>query len=80
MLSEMPVLDLRGLTPEQIQCLVNAYDTLSTQPLLPFPEMANDPVRKMMDAAVSDALGLPDLSILRDLLAQEPVVCLQALS
>ena len=48
--------------------------------LLPFPKMANDPVRKAMDAAVSQALSLPDLSVLRNLLAEEPVVCLQALS
>ena len=79
-LSEIAVLDVRALSPEQIRRLVNAYDTLSTQPLLPFPEMANDPIRKAMDAAVSEALSLPDLSVLRNLLAQEPVVCLQALS
>lgn len=79
-LSEMPVLDVRALGVEQIKCLVDAYDTLSKQALLPFPEMAKDPVRKAMDAAVSEALDLPDLSILRNLLAQEPVVCLHPLS
>jgi len=60
--------------------LVGAYNTLSKQPLLPFPKIADDPVRKVMDAAVSKALGLPDLSVLRNLLGQEPVVCLRALS
>jgi hypothetical protein len=79
-LSEMPVLDVRALGVDQIKYLVDTYNTLSKQSLLPFPKMAKDSVRKVMDAAVSAALGLPDLSVLRNLLAQEPVVCLQALS
>lgn len=40
----------------------------------------NDPVRKAVDSVVSQALGLPDLALLRRLLGQEPVVCLQSLS
>jgi hypothetical protein len=78
-LAEMPVLDVRVLGVDQMKYLVGAYNTLSKRPLLPFPKMANDPVRKAMDAAVSKALGLPDLSVLRNLLGQEPVVCLRAL-
>jgi len=79
-LSGMPVIDVRSIGTDQLSHLVGAYDTLSTRALLPFPQMAADPVRKGIDDAVSDALGLPDLSILRTLLAQEPVVCLRALS
>jgi len=79
-LNEMLVLDIRSLSDTQKKMIVKAYDTLGTQPLLPFPQMANDPVRQAIDAAISEALGLPDLSILRSLLAQEPVVCLKALS
>jgi hypothetical protein len=79
-LAEMPVLDVRVLGADQMKYLVSAYNTLSKQPLLPFPKMANDPVRKAMDATISKALGLPDLSVLRNLLEQEPVVCLRALS
>jgi len=79
-LSEMPVLDIRTLGVSQMKHLVDAYDTLSKQPLLSFPKMAKDPVREMIDTAISNALSLPDLSALRNLLAQEPVVCLQALS
>ena len=60
--------------------LVDAYDVLSTQPLLPFPKMDNDPIHETIDAAVSEALSLPDLSVMQNLLAQEPVVCLRALS
>lgn len=76
----LPVLNVGSLSPTQMDRLVKAYDTLSTQPLLSFPQMANDPVRQAIDDAISDVLGLPDLSVLRNLLAQEPVVCLKALS
>jgi len=41
--------------------------------------MAADPVRARIDQAVSQALGLPDFSILREMLAREPVVCLKRL-
>ena len=79
-LSGMPVLDVRRLTPQQIRQLVNVYNALGNQALLPFPQMANDPVRQAIDAVISKVLGLPDLSILRKLLAQEPIVCLRGLS
>jgi hypothetical protein len=79
-LNDMPVLDIRSLGATQKRLLVDAYDILSTQILLPFPQMANDPVRQAIDVAISKALGLPDLSVLRNLLGQEPVVCLRALS
>ncbi|MFW6112530.1 MAG: hypothetical protein ACOC6S_03060 [Chloroflexota bacterium] len=79
-LSEMPVLDVPTLNADQLKRLVDAYDALSEKPLLPFPKMATDPVREAVDAAISEALDLPDLSVLRTLLAQEPVVCLQAIS
>lgn len=79
-LDHIAVLDVLTVKADQTKLLADAYDALSAQTLLPFPEMANDPVRQAIDAAVSDAIGLPDLSVLRNLLAQEPVVCLQALS
>jgi hypothetical protein len=79
-LTRMLVLDYRSLSNTQKRMISAAYDTLNKQPLLPFPQMANDPVRKEIDRAMSEALGLPDLSMLRNLLAREPVVCLKALS
>ena len=79
-LSGMPVLDVSALKAKQTRRLVEAYTALSAQSLLPFPQMANDSVRQAMDEAVSEAMGLPDLTVLRNLLSQEPVVCLQALS
>ncbi len=79
-LTAMPVLDVRTLTPFQLQSLVAAYDALCQQPLLPFPQMAQDPTRRAIDDAISGALGLPDLSVLREMLAREPVVCLKSLT
>lgn len=79
-LSAMPVLDVRALTTAQRQRLATAYDQLSVQPLLPFPQMARDPTRRAIDEAIAKALGLPDFGVLRELLAREPVICLQPLS
>jgi len=47
--------------------------------LLPLPQMGRDPVRAKIDAAVAQALGLPDLTPLREQLAREPVISLQPL-
>ena len=79
-LATLPVLDVTGISKEQKQSLAFAYDQVCNQSLLPFPQMAQDPTRKAIDDAVAQALGLPDFSILRELLAQEPVVCLKPLS
>jgi hypothetical protein len=78
-LSGLPVLDLSSLSEDQLCILSQAYDEVADQPLGTFPEMDRDPVRAKIDAAVAEALGLPDFSILRELLAREPVVCLKRL-
>jgi hypothetical protein len=78
-LGELPVLDVRQLSARQLRLLEQAFDALSGQPLLPLPQMAHDPVRAQVDAAVARALGLPDLTPLREQLAREPVICLQPL-
>jgi len=78
-LYELPVLDVRALSPAVLQQLAQAFDALCGQPLLPLPQMAADPVRAKIDAAVAQALGLPDLTPLREQLAREPVISLQPL-
>ncbi|MBM4302413.1 MAG: hypothetical protein FJ121_12975 [Deltaproteobacteria bacterium] len=75
-LAALPVLDLNRISLEQLEILAAAYDGLGEQGLKTFPEMDVDEVRARIDAAISQALGLPDFSIFRRLLAQEPVVCL----
>ena len=42
--------------------------------LLPLPLMTEDPTRKMLDDAVSEALGMGDLHPLHAALAQEPII------
>lgn len=76
-LEALPVLDLGGLSAGQLGQLAAAYDEVCRDELRPFPEMAEDPVRARIDAAVAQALGLPDFSGLRVMLAREPVVCLK---
>ncbi|MHB8627097.1 MAG: DNA methyltransferase family protein [Aggregatilineales bacterium] len=79
-LGAMPVLDVRALTEKQIKTLAAAYDRLSNKTLKPLPDMAKDKVRAAIDSALADALGLPDFSVLRTLLAREPVVCMKGLA
>lgn len=74
-LKAMPVLDVRRLAPEAITGLARAFDRLAEQGLCPFPEMSSDPVRAEIDQAIAQALGLPEFGIVRELLANEPVVC-----
>jgi hypothetical protein len=71
-LHSLPVLDVTGLDAGQRAALRDAFDQLADATLQPFSELEHDPIRAAMDEAVADALGLPDFSILRELLAREP--------
>jgi hypothetical protein len=76
-LERLPVPDVRHLSSRE--ALAAAYDRLAQEPLRPFPELAEDPVRCSIDEAVSQALGLPDFTRLRKLLADEPILTLRPL-
>ena len=73
----LPVLLGHVLSPNPVSKKTGSIS--GEQGLKTFPEMDVDEVRARIDAAISQALGLPDFSILRRLLAQEPVVCLRRL-
>jgi hypothetical protein len=75
-LLSMPVLDVSRIREQQLNRLAGAYDGLAGKNVRPLLEMHNDPVRAAMDKAIAQALHLPDLSSLRELLAREPVICL----
>lgn len=75
-LKQLPVLDLTALSRPVTSKLAKAFDLLADKPLAPLPQMESDPVRKALDDAVADALGLPRFEILRQLLAREPIVSL----
>jgi len=76
-LHSMPVLDVRCIGDQQLKRLAEAYDDLAGKNVQPLLEMQSDPVRMAMDKAIAQALNLPDLSGLRQLLGREPVVCLR---
>jgi hypothetical protein len=75
-LEDMRVLDVSKLSAKSKSRLAQAFDKLASSPLRPFPEIADDPIRAVIDEAVADALNLPDFGILRELLAREPILCL----
>ena len=56
--------------------LAAAYEELKDKVLLPFPQMDKDPVRKRLDAAVTEALGLDAewVAQVRRALGEEPSV------
>jgi hypothetical protein len=72
----MPVLDLDRLKAKQWRLLLKCFETVADTSLQPFPGMEDDPTRAAIDEAVSKALGLPDISPLRAMLAREPVITL----
>jgi len=72
----MPVLDLTKIGVPQLNKLAGAYDDLAGKNVQPLLAMGSDSVRAAMDKAIAQALNLPDLSSLRQLLGREPIICL----
>ncbi len=75
----LPIPDWRELSRETLHALAQAFDRLCDRPLRPLPYMHEDEVRAEIDRALQQALGLPDLTPWRELLAREPIVSLQSL-
>ena len=73
-LEELPVLDTRQLSQGQRQALADLFDELADVEFEPLPSMAGCQSRRVLDNGLSRILRLPDLAILRGLLASEPVV------
>ena len=73
-LEELPVLDVRQLSPAQLQAMSDLFDEMVEAEFERLPGMANCPSRRSLDDGISRILGLPDLATLRTLLATEPVV------
>ena len=61
---------------DAVDKLAAAYDALAERTLLPLPQMDADPVRRALDVAVCDALGLDGerVETIRRNLAAEPSV------
>jgi hypothetical protein len=73
-LLSMPVLEVWSLSAANLNRLAQTYDQLADNTLLTLAEIDCDTTRRAIDEALGEVLGLPDLSILRDLLAREPIV------
>ena len=73
-LKELPILDPRQLSDDQLARLAGLFDELADAQFERLPDMTHCPARIALDDGLSDILGLPDLSTLRHLLATEPVV------
>jgi hypothetical protein len=73
-LLSMPVLDLWNLPSAALSKLAAAYDQLADKSLLTLGEIDCDTTRRAIDESLGEVLGLPDLSILREMLAREPIV------
>lgn len=72
------MIDPRQLLSETRQNLSNAYDELSKTEIQALPQMAKDDIREKIDAAVTVAFGFKrDLSLLRKLLAAEPIISMK---
>lgn len=78
-LRQLPVLDVRHLEPAQLSQLSSLYDQIADQHLEPLRKMENDTLRVTIDKGISQVLGLPDISALRVLLGQEPIIAGAAL-
>jgi hypothetical protein len=73
-LNQMPVIDVWKISRETLTALGKAYDNLANLTLLPFSQTIGDSGRTAIDQALAQALKLPDISPLRELLGQEPIV------
>ena len=67
-LEVLPVLDVRALTNKQLQGLVDLFDQIAVMKFERLPEMAKCSARRALDDGLSDVPGLPELSMLRELL------------
>ena len=79
MLAKLPVLDVCHLSARQLNTLEVAYDRVSSKPLKTFSEWGADHIREEIDEGISDVIGLPDIEVLRETLAKEPMLTLQSI-
>ncbi|MCC6156921.1 MAG: hypothetical protein IT350_02635 [Deltaproteobacteria bacterium] len=74
-LSSLPVPNFGKLKKRQRESLLDLYDRVSRETLLPISEMADDPVRAKIDRGIAAAFELPSLDPLRSAIGREPTVC-----
>ena len=70
----LPVLALSDLHRSTLNVLSHAYDQVCLQRLEPLCNMAADPVRAAIDNALEAALGIRGIDVIRNMLANEPII------
>lgn len=78
-LLKMLILDVEALPAEAINKLATLFDEICHEPLLPLSQAMVDSNRKKIDQAICEVLKLPDLSLLRRMIANEPIVTMKKL-
>ena len=73
-LLDMCVLNMDAVGELELETLAGGYDRLSTEDLDTCDKFDTDPIRRQIDETIASALDLPDMGVLRDLLAREPLV------
>jgi len=70
--ASMPVLDVRVLSKSQVSDLASSYNCLASEDLQALAKLDTDRTRIAIDDAICTAFKLPDLKMLRELVAREP--------
>ena len=78
-LEGMFILDVDSLPKKVLHVLASAFDAVASLEMLPLSELSKDEVRRDIDKSIADALDLPDLTPLRELLGREPILTNRAL-
>ena len=73
-LEQLPALDVRALTLQQLQAMSQLFDDVAEEEFERLPAIADCVARRRLDDGLTAILRLPDLAGLRRLLASEPVV------
>ena len=78
-LTELPVLNFEKLKKGGLTKLASAFDSLHNTELSPLSEMNCDSVRADIDKTICNVLGINDISPIRNLLGNEPVITAQTI-
>jgi hypothetical protein len=74
LLERLPVVDVTALTNDALDTIAKTFDEVAGKTLEPIPSLAHDATRRQIDEAFMKVLGLPDVKIIAELFAREPVV------
>jgi hypothetical protein len=65
---------VNSLSREQIDTLKDTWEAVKGSKLQTLANIEADETRKKIDEAFRSALNLPDISVLREMLSQEPII------